>query len=133
MMFYHLTVLDDYRGDLFVPVEKARAIGVRLLMKRSEIPALLDHLKKRVKTSDNWKQRAADNWKRFNSGSPYDLAEVVVSLTELSRTKSLTFEESGALDKAKRLLVCEISEVTRDSRADVEEQVESALKSQRKK
>ena len=133
MMFYHLTVLDDYRGDLFVPVEKARAIGVRLLMKRSEVPALLDHLKKRVKTSDNWKQRAADNWKRFNSGSPYDLAEVVVSLTELSRTKSLTFEESGALDKAKRLLVCEISEVTRDSRADVEEQVASALKSPRKK
>jgi len=133
MMFYHLTVLDDYRGDLFVPVEKARAIGVRLLMKRSEVPALLDHLKKRVKTSDNWKQRAADNWKRFNSGSPYDLAEVVASLTELSRTKSLTFEESGALDKAKRLLVCEISEVTRDSRADVEEQVASALKSPRKK
>jgi RNA polymerase-interacting CarD/CdnL/TRCF family regulator len=133
MMFYHLTVLDDYRGDLFVPVEKARAIGVRLLMKRSEIPGLLDHLRKRVKTSDNWKQRAADNWKRFNSGSPYDLAEVVASLTELSRTKALTFEESGALDKAKRLLVCEISEVTRDSRTAVEEQVDCALKAPRKK
>ncbi len=133
VMFYHLTVLDDYRGDLFVPVEKARAIGVRLLMKRSEIPELLEHLRKSVKTSDNWKQRAADNWKRFNSGSPYDLAEVVASLTALGRTKSLTFEESGALDRARRLLICEIAEVTRETRAAVEEQVDSALKAPRRK
>ena len=133
MMFYHLTVLDDNRGDLFVPVEKARSIGVRLLMKKSEIPGLLAYLKKSAKTADNWKQRATDNLKLFASGSPYDLAQVVSSLTELGVTRSLTLGESGTLDRAKRLLVCEISEVTRDSRAAVEEQVDSALKAPRKK
>jgi RNA polymerase-interacting CarD/CdnL/TRCF family regulator len=128
MMFYHLTMLDDNRGDLFVPVEKARSIGVRLLMKKSEIPGLLAHLKKSAKTADNWKQRATDNLKLFASGSPYDLAEVVASLTELSVTRSLTLAESGTLGRARRLLICEISEVMGETKAAVEEQVDRALR-----
>jgi RNA polymerase-interacting CarD/CdnL/TRCF family regulator len=137
MMFYHLTVLDDRGGELFVPVEKAGAIGVRLLMKESEIPQLLAHLRKRAKPadnwgqrakpSDNWRQRASDNLKLFNSGSPFDLAEVVVSLTELQNNKPLTLGESGTLDRAKRLLVCEISEVTGEPKTMVEEQLDEAL------
>ena len=128
MMFYHLTVLDDNRGDLFVPVEKARSIGVRLLMKKSEIPGLLAHLKKSAKAADNWKQRATDNLKLFASGSPYDLAEVVASLTELGVTRSLTLGESGTLGRARRLLICEISEVMGETKAAVEEQVDRALR-----
>lgn len=128
IMFYHLTVLDDSGGDLFVPVEKARAIGVRLLMKKSEIPGLLAHLKKSAKTADNWKQRATDNLKLFTSGSPFDLAEVVASLTELSDTRSLTLGESGTLGRARRLLICEISEVMGETKTAVEEQVDQALK-----
>jgi RNA polymerase-interacting CarD/CdnL/TRCF family regulator len=128
MMFYHLTVLDDNRGDLFVPVEKARSIGVRLLMKKSEIPGLLAHLKKSAKTADNWKQRATDNLKLFASGSPYDLAEVVASLTELGVARALTLGESGTLGRARRLLICEISEVMGETKAAVEEQVDRALR-----
>jgi RNA polymerase-interacting CarD/CdnL/TRCF family regulator len=127
-MFYHLTVLDDNRGDLFVPVEKARAIGVRLLMKKSEIPELLAHLKKSAKTADTWKQRATDNLKLFTSGSPYDLAEVIASLTELGDTRSLTIGESVTLGRARKLLICEISEVMGETKAAVEEQVDRALR-----
>jgi len=128
MMFYHLTVLDDNRGDLFVPVEKAQAIGVRLLMKKSEIPRILAHLRKSAKTADTWKQRATDNLKLFTSGSPYDLADVVASLTELGDTTSLTLGESVTLGRARRLLIREISEVTGETKAAVEEQIDDALK-----
>jgi RNA polymerase-interacting CarD/CdnL/TRCF family regulator len=127
-MFYHLTVLDDNRCDLFVPVEKAHAIGVRLLVKKCAVPGLLAHLKKSTKLADNWKQRAAANLKLFNSGSPYDLAEVVASLTELRDTKSLTLAESGTLDRARRLLIWEIAEVMGETRAEAEEQVDYALR-----
>ncbi|MEK6300564.1 MAG: CarD family transcriptional regulator [Acidobacteriota bacterium] len=133
MMFYHLTVLDDNRGDLFVPVEKARAIGVRLLMKRSEIPKLLAHLRKTATTADSWKQRATDNMKLFSSGSPYDLAEVVASLTELGHTRSLTVGESVTLGKARKLLIGEISEVMGEPKFAVEEQIDSALKRKKTK
>ncbi|HEV8485749.1 MAG TPA: CarD family transcriptional regulator [Blastocatellia bacterium] len=128
MTFYHLTVLDDSGGELFVPVEKARATGIRSLMKKSEIPRLLDHLKKSAKAADNWKERATDNMKLFATGSPFDLAEIVASLTELSDRRSLTLGESGTLDRAKRLLVCEISEVTGETKTAAEEQVDQVLK-----
>lgn len=127
IVFYHLTVLDDRGGELFVPVEKAGAIGVRLLMKKSEVPQLLAHLKKRAKPADNWKQRANDNLKLFNSGSPFDLAEVVASLTELRDDRPLTLGEAGILGRAKRLLVCEISAATGEPKPMVEEQVDQAL------
>jgi CarD family transcriptional regulator len=127
VMFYQMTVLDDSGGELFVPVDKARAIGVRLLMKKSEIPPLLTHLKKRTKAADNWKQRASDNLKLLTSGSPFDLAEVVTSLTELSDTRTLTLGESGTLSKARRLLICEISEVMAETKTAAELQLDQAL------
>src|ERR1051325_10379465 len=105
--FYHLTVLDDSGGELFVPVDKAQAIGVRLLLERSELPKLLEHLKKTAITSAHWRQRAIDNLKLFTSGSPYDLAEVIQSLTVLKRTTTLTLGEARTLDKARRLMICE--------------------------
>ncbi len=122
-----MTVLDDSGGELFVPVDKAQAIGVRLLMKKSEIPPLLTHLKRRIKAADNWKQRASDNQKLLTSGSPFDLAEVVSSLTELSDTRTLTLGESGTLSKARRLLICEISEVMDQTKVAAELQLDQAL------
>lgn len=128
VMFYHLNILDDSGGELFIPVEKAHAIGVRLLMKKSEIPKLLAHLKKGAKAADSWKQRATDNMKLFTSGSSFDLAEIVASLTELSSTRSLTLGESGTLERARRLLISEISEVTGETKTEAAEQVDDALK-----
>lgn len=130
-MFYHLTMLDDNRGDLYVPVEKARAIGVRALMKKSEIPELLAQLRKSAMVVDNWKKRATGSSKLFASGSPRDLAEVVASLTELGDTRSLTLGESGTLCRARRQLISEISEVMGETRAAVEEQVDDALRGRR--
>jgi len=128
MMFYHLTVLDDSGGELFVPIDKARATGLRLLMKKSEIPRLLAHLKKGARTADSWKERASDNMKLLATGSPFDLAEIIASLTELGDRRSLTLGESGTLSRARRLLVCEISEVTGEPKTIAEEQVDQALK-----
>jgi len=127
VMFYHLIILDDSRGELFVPVEKARNIGVRSMLKKSQIPKLLAHLQKNAKAADNWKQRATDNSKLLSSGSPYDLAEIVASLTGLRNGRPLTLGESGTLDRARRLLVCEISEVMGTSKTDVEEQITKLL------
>ncbi len=61
--FYHLVVLDDGGGELFAPVDKVQAIGIRPLLERSEIPMLLDQLMKRAKIAKDWKRRAKDNLK----------------------------------------------------------------------
>jgi CarD family transcriptional regulator len=88
----------------------------------------LAHLKQSETPAKDWKQRARDNSRRLTSGSAMDLVEVIGSLTELSETKQLSFRESGMLNKARRLLVTEISEVLKETRAAADNQVGEALK-----
>lgn len=132
MTFYELNVLNDSRGTLLVPVEKVKTIGIRPLLKKNEISKLLDQLKRPSKASADRKQRVRDNLKLLLSGSAFDLAEIVESLNELVETKALSQGERGTLERAKRLLVCEISEVTGESKEAVEEQVDRALISRTK-
>lgn len=127
MAFYQLLVLNDRRGQLLVPVDKAHIVGLRPLLDRPEIPQVMAQLKKPSTASTDRKQRVRDNLKLLLSGSAFDLAEIVESLTELIETKALSFGERGTLERAKRLLVCEISEVTGESIQEVEEQVDRAL------
>jgi CarD family transcriptional regulator len=125
--FYHLALLDESGDGLFVPLDKIRTLGIRQLVAKSEIPKLLGHLKKGGVTEKNWKQRAMDNAKLLSSGSAFDLAEVVESLTELSAMRALSPRDRQTLDKARKRLICEISEVTGETKGVTEEQVDSAL------
>lgn len=127
LMFYQLLVLNDGGGDLFIPVDKVEAVGVRPLLELSEIPRLLDHLTQPVSVGDNYRQRNLHILNLFASGSAFDLAEIVGSLTELNVIKSLSFGENKTLEKAKGLLVCEIAEVVGASREAAKDLVEAAL------
>jgi RNA polymerase-interacting CarD/CdnL/TRCF family regulator len=128
VMFYQLTILNEGGGLLFVPVSKVSSVGMRPLLSKSEIPKLLDHLKKPTKGDDTWRERIANNLKLFATGSAFDLAEIVESLTELSERKSLSFAECKRLDQARALLICEICEVTGETKEEAELQVNDALK-----
>jgi CarD family transcriptional regulator len=125
--FYRLTLLDDSGDSVFVPVDKLKALRMRHLMSKSEIPKLLNHLENTVTTSKNWKQRAIDNLKLMSSGSAFDLAEIVESLTVLNEIKALSLRDRQTLDKAKKFLVCEISEVMEETKSIAKEQVDKAL------
>ena len=129
--FYQLALLDDSSSELFIPVEKAQASGLRRLLSKSEIPNLLSQLKQPASAAKDWKQRASDNSKRLASGSVFDLAEIIKSLTALSESKDLSFHESRMLGKAKKLLVDEIAEVLRETKSAAEELIDQALKARK--
>jgi CarD family transcriptional regulator len=131
--FYRLAIMDDSGDTLFVPMDKITTLGIRQLMAKSEIPRLLSHLKKGAVTEKNWKQRALDNAKLLSSGSAFDLAEIVESLTELSSTRALLPRDRQILERARKILICEISEVMGETRSAAEEQVDEALKSGKEK
>ena len=132
--FYHLSVLDE-GGDLFVPVDKVTAVGIRPLLKESEIPKLLNQLKvkPRLHSAIHHTQQTLVYGQLLASGSAFDLAEVVWSLTGLSETKSLPYSQSRTLDRARRLLIDEISEVTGKPKVKVEAQIDQALQARKKK
>lgn len=132
MSFYRLALLDDSGGELFVPVGKVEESGLRQLLKTSEIPVLLEQLTKTGEVSKDWKQRARDHMKLLLSGAAFDLAEVVGSLTTLNSCKALSVRENFVLEKAKRLLVCEISEVLGNTKIAAEEMINGALKGREK-
>jgi CarD family transcriptional regulator len=52
---------------------------------------------------------------------------VLKSLTFLSKSKSLSFREKRMLDRAKDLIISEITDVMRQKREEVEAQVDRAL------
>jgi RNA polymerase-interacting CarD/CdnL/TRCF family regulator len=100
MMFYHLTMLDDWGGELFIPVDKATALGLRSLMKSAEIPRLLEHLRN---TAHKLNQRSNNNLNLLATRSAFDLAEVVGSLTEQKNSRTLKFREGRTLERATKL------------------------------
>ena len=69
----------------------------------------------KIDNHQNWKGRFKDNSDKMRTGSIYDVADVLKSLTFLTKSKSLSFREKRMLDRAKSLIVSEISEVMRDT------------------
>jgi CarD family transcriptional regulator len=126
-MFYQLFVLNDGGGELFIPVEKVETVGIRLLLNRSEIPALMDRLSQPAAVVNNYRARSLQVLELFASGSALALAEIVCSLTELHGSKSLSFREQKSLEKAKGLLVCEIAEVMEITKEMAMGHVDAAL------
>jgi hypothetical protein len=57
------------------------------------------------------------------------LAEIVWSLTELSEAKALLPRDRQTLAKAKKFLICEISEATEESRDAAEGDIDRVLES----
>jgi CarD family transcriptional regulator, regulator of rRNA transcription len=129
--FHHLIVLDDKGSELFVPTDKVQTIGIRPLVKMSDVLKLLGQLKETSEIAKDWKRRAEDILRLFTSGSAFDLAEIVGSLTELSKTKTLSLRESWMLSRARTLLVCEISEVMGGPKSVAEEQVDQSLRTRK--
>jgi RNA polymerase-interacting CarD/CdnL/TRCF family regulator len=129
--FYSLSFLDNSGEAVLIPIDKLRALPIRHLLAKSEIPKLLGHLENSPQASKNWKQRGIDNAKLLASGSAFDLAEIVESLTELSEAKALLPRDRQTLEKARKFLICEISETMGESRAAAEGEIDRVLESKR--
>ena len=131
--FYRLALLDGSGAELFVPVDNSRDLRMRALLKPSDIPKLLSHLKARdtvtveLETAKNWRQRQLDNSKLLMSGSIFDLADKVESLNHSSDTKALSPVDRDTLYRARKLLVCEIAEVMNESKHAAEARIDTAL------
>jgi CarD family transcriptional regulator, regulator of rRNA transcription len=125
-LYYHLVVL-THRGDVFVPVDKARALGLRSLLTRADLPALHDRLGQAGEAAADWRQRRRDDRRRLATGTALDLAEIVNSLAVRRDAHTLSFGDSRALAMARELLIDEISRVTRRPRTSAEEQVDRSL------
>jgi len=124
--FYQLRMANE--TTVFVPVDNVDGVGLRRAISDEEVERLFGLLGDgKIDSHQNWKGRFKDNSDRMRTGSIYDVVEVLKSLTFLAKTKSLSFREKRMLDRAKFLVVSEMTEVLGEKTPEVEVKVEQAL------
>jgi CarD family transcriptional regulator len=125
--FYHLRIVAN-DTTVLVPVSNVDGVGLRRAISDSDVERLFGLLGDgKIDNHQNWKGRFKDNSDKMRSGSIYEVADVLKSLTFLAKSKSLSFREKRMLDRAKFLIISEVSEVMRETAAAIEGRVDRAL------
>src|SRR6266567_3383335 len=125
--FYHLRIVAN-ETIVLVPLANVDGVGLRRAISDEEVERLFNLLGDgKIDNHQNWKGRFKDNSDKMRSGSIYEVADVLKSLTFLAKSKSLSFREKRMLDRAKFLIISEVSEVMRETAPAIEAQVDRAL------
>ena len=120
---YHLRILAN-NTLIMVPSSNAAEIGIRKLISSEKVSKVLDFLSSGdIDVSLNWKGRFKEHTNLMKTGSILDMAAVLKSLFYLNLIKPLSFREKKMMEKAKELLVTEISEVKETPICDIERQL----------
>jgi CarD family transcriptional regulator len=125
--FYQLRMVAN-DTTVLVPVDNVEGVGLRRAISDQEVERLFTKLGDgKIDNHANWKGRFKDNSDKMRTGSIYDVVDVLKSLTFLSKSKNLSFREKRMLDRAKFLVISEISEVVREAATGIEDKVDRAL------
>lgn len=125
--FYSLRMASS-DTTVLVPVDNVEDVGLRRAIGDHEVKKLFGLLGNgKIDNHQNWKGRFKDNSNKMRTGSLYDVVDVLKSLNHLSQSKNLSFREKRMLDRAKFLVVSEISEVVSEPSEAIEQKVEKAL------
>jgi len=125
--FYHLRIVAN-ETTVLVPLANVDGVGLRRAIGDDEVERLFGLLGDgKIDNHQNWKGRFKDNSDKMRSGSIFEVADVLKSLTFLAKSKSLSFREKRMLDRAKFLIISEVSEVMRETAPAIEARVDTAL------
>ena len=105
-------VLEMVHGDLTlsVPVDKAEEVGMRPPISKSDVDDLFRLIAKRdVREPANWSRRFKNHQEKMKSGDVYQVAEVVRNLALREKGKGLSTAEKSMLERARGILVSELS------------------------
>jgi len=74
--------------------------------------------------SNEWKTRSKCFAEQLQSGDVFEAADVLKKLTFLSREKKLSFREQNLLEKAKFLIISEISNAEKANEVELRTEIE---------
>lgn len=102
LMYSTMTVL--------VPLSHAGDLGLRKVTRNGELARVLAYLAEReCGVTHDWKCRYKENTEKMRLGGLLQVAEVLKGLLVLQRQKVLSFREKKMLDRARHMLVTELS------------------------
>lgn len=125
-VLYMLTVLNTKR-KIMIPVSKVNSVGLRKVIGNGEVERIYRMLKERTIQVGNqtWNRRYRSYVEKINTGSIFDIAEVLRDLSLLKYSKPLSFGERKMLDQARALLVKELSVARATGEEDIAQELDS--------
>jgi CarD family transcriptional regulator len=113
---------------VMVPFSHVGDVGLRRVTKNGEVTRVLDFLAcGKCRRSNDWKNRFKENSEKMRGGSLLAIAEVLKSLLLLQAEKPLSFREKKMLDRARHMLVTEVSTSRAIDQSEAREMLERAL------
>jgi CarD family transcriptional regulator len=113
---------------VMVPFSTVGSIGLRRITKTSEINRVLTYLSVgECHNFPDWKYRFKINTDKMQSGNLPQIAEVFKGLLILQGDKPLSFREKKMLERARHMLVSEISAARNSSPKEAEQILRESL------
>ena len=108
--FYVMRILDNGM-TIMIPTDHVNMVGLREVIPEFMVPKVFQILKEKDISTYNqtWNRRYREYMEKINTGSIFEIAEVLRDLNILKNEKELSFGERKILDTAKNLLVKEIA------------------------
>lgn len=107
---FYLLRLATNSLTIMVPFSHVNEIGLRKLTRNSEIQRMLDFLSAgKAKPCSDWKNRFKENSDKMRAGHIEDIAGVFKCLLIQQKEKPLSFREKKMLDRARFMLLTEVS------------------------
>lgn len=128
--FYILRILENGM-TIMIPRDNIEAVRLREVIRKIDVSKVIHILKDRDVTVDNqtWNRRYREYMEKINTGSIYEIAEVLRDLHLLKADKELSFGERKIMDVAKNLLVKELA-IARDVKeSDILKEINTIFRS----
>lgn len=127
--FYALRVLND-NSIILVPMANAESVGIRPIISSIQCKRLIKELSADFEpVSSDWKTRSRGFAEQLQSGDVFEAADVLKKLTFLGHEKKLSFREQTLLEKAKFLIVSEITNADRADEGKLRNEIEILVES----
>ena len=104
---------------VMVPFSHAEEIGLRRVTKNADLMRVLAFLSEGLcKSKADWKDRFKENSEKMRVGGLLAVSEVFKTLLTIQKEKPLSFREKKMLDRARQLLITEVS-IAKDVRESI--------------
>jgi CarD family transcriptional regulator len=125
---FYLLRLSANSLTVMVPFSHVSDVGLRRVTRTGDIAKVLEFLANgKCRQSADWKNRFKENSEKMRVGALLDISEVFKGLLIQQKEKPLSFREKKMLDRARHMLLTEVSISRAVSLAQATEILQKAL------
>lgn len=133
LKFYALRVLSD-NSIIFVPMANADTVGLRPVCTSIQCKQLIEQLSVDFEpVCGDWKTRSREFSEKLQSGDVFQAADVLKKLVYLSHEKKLSFREQTLMEKAKFLIVSEITNAQKANEERLRKEIDMLVEAARRR